>query len=276
MKKIFISLLIINITLFSFAFDTSPFLKVSGSVKSYTKTDYSISQKFGNYFRTPNEKYKHVFNTTGQETESTEYTALDEFVDKVSYEYDSNNNLISQTAYDKNSKLEWKIVSTWNADGFKTEESEYDNNNTLKGKSIYSKEGNAIDETYYNGDGSLVWKIVTKYGSLNKKTEELRYSENGTLNEKLTYTYSEKGLLKEISYTDKDANQIQKEEYYYDDNDLLTEISTFNQYNEKSKRQFYKYDAKNNLIKTTTYNVTQKFGSVVNELTGMSEYTYEY
>ncbi|MCI1209097.1 MAG: hypothetical protein LKF96_06610 [Treponema sp.] len=275
MKKLLIAALIANAA-FAFAYDTSPFLKPSGAVKSYTKTDYTITQKFGDFFRTPGALYKHTFDTSGREIASEEFNPQNEPVDKVTYEYDEKGNLAAQTAYDADATVEWKIISTRDANGNKTDDSEYNKNGTLKGKSIYKYlDDGSVDESYYNGDGALIWKNISSFDKAGRKTEENRYAADGSLDEKLEYTYDDTGRVSEILHSGVDAAQTEREVYLYDKAGLLTELALYNENNEKTQRKFYKYDDKGNVIKTTTYAVSKKFGSIVNELTGMSEYTYE-
>ena len=50
-----------------FAADIFTYAPLKGAIKSYTKTEYSIASKFGNYFRTPSVKYLHTFNDKNQE-----------------------------------------------------------------------------------------------------------------------------------------------------------------------------------------------------------------
>ena len=75
MKKVLLSALIATAGFLAFAFDDSPFMKPNGEPKSYTQTEFTISTKFGDYYRTPAVKYKHTFNDAGLEIESAEYSA---------------------------------------------------------------------------------------------------------------------------------------------------------------------------------------------------------
>ena len=89
MKKFIATAISLCLGISAFAFDGSAFLAPAAGVKSYIKTDYLVSSKFGEYFRTPNVKYQHVFNNFGQEVENTELTVDGKIVDKIVYEYDA-------------------------------------------------------------------------------------------------------------------------------------------------------------------------------------------
>ena len=67
-------------------------VNLSGSVQSFTRTDYSVTTKFGNYFRTPAAKTTHNF-TEGKETEEIHLTPRDVVIRKVTFTYDDDGNL---------------------------------------------------------------------------------------------------------------------------------------------------------------------------------------
>ena len=82
------------------------------------------------------------------------------------------------------------------------------------------------------------------------------------------------GKLSEISYSTATEPQTKKVVFRFDATYQITEEQTYNSENKLTVRVIYKYDATGNIIKTTTYNVAEKFGTTVNELAGISEYTY--
>src|SRR5574344_2892813 len=99
MKKIILSFALLCFGLCAFAYDTTPFIKPSSGIKNYVKTDYTIVSKFGDYFRSPKLKFRHVFNEQGLEIESVTLSTTDEIMDKIIYAYDEKNNLLGQTCY---------------------------------------------------------------------------------------------------------------------------------------------------------------------------------
>ena len=64
--------------------------------------------------------------------------------------------------------------------------------------------------------------------------------------------------------------------FRYGANGALNEITTYNSDKQVIKRTLIKYDAKGNVNKVSEYDVAEKFGTTTNELTAMSEYTFEY
>src|SRR5574344_681277 len=152
MKRIVLTALIALVACSAFAFDSATFTP-NGKISSFTKTDYSISTKFGDYFRTPKSKFVHTFDATGLETESSEYSVKDVLIDKISYQYDASRNLVSSTFYDANNNIVWTTKMVYDATGKLKEESEFDKDNNLTSKTIYKTDGNTTDETYYDASG---------------------------------------------------------------------------------------------------------------------------
>ena len=113
MKKI-IGFICASLVGFSaFAYDITEDTKIIGSVKSVTKTVYSISSKFGEYYRTPSVKFLTNFDASGRQLESLELTPRDAVVNKVQNTYDAYGNLLEKSAYDPEGVLLWKSVSTY-------------------------------------------------------------------------------------------------------------------------------------------------------------------
>ena len=273
MKK---SLFILAATALSaqvFAFDSEATLNPAVTVGEYTKTEYQITEKFGDYYRSPRAKFVHNFDSTGRETESSELTSKDTLVDHTTYKYEGNN-LTETICTDADGKISWKITAVYDASGNKTEESEFNAANTLINKTIWRLNGNQVDESYYNADGALLSKIITQKDDQNRTAEVSQYAAAGNLEQKAVYTYNDAGKLSEISYSNAVGAQTKKVVYRFDASYQITEEQTYNPENKLIVRVIYKYDASGNIIKTTTYTVAEKFGTTVNELTGISEYAY--
>ncbi|MBQ4378724.1 MAG: hypothetical protein II821_05965 [Treponema sp.] len=256
-----------------FAFDPQPSLKPATVTGEYTKTEYQISEKFGDYYRSPKAKYVHVFDANGRETEICELTNKDVLVDRTSYTYDGNN-IVAVTCTDADGKLSWKITTSYDSNGNRTEESEFNAGNNLVNKTIWRINGKQIDESYYNADGALLSKIITKYDDQNRIAEVAQYAAAGYLEEKSVYSYNDAGKLSEIAYFNAKEVQVRKVVFRFDASYQITEEQTYNADNKLSVRVIYKYDDAGNIIKKTSYNVAEKFGTIVNELSGITEYAY--
>lgn len=273
MKKILVILAAAALSAQVFAFDSEAALKPNGAVAEYTKIEYQITEKFGDYYRSPRAKFVHVFDVTGKESEASELTNKDALVDHITYKYDGEN-LVEKICTDADGKISWKITTSYDENGVKSEESEFNAANTLINKTIWRVNGNQIDESYYNADGALLSKIITKNDDQGRVSEVAQYAAAGNLEQKAAYTYNDAGKLSEISYSNGSGTQTKKVVYRFDASYQITEEQTYNSDNKLIVRVIFKYDDFGNIIKTTTYNVAEKFGTTVNELAGISEYSY--
>ena len=115
-----------------------------------------------------------------------------------------------------------------------------------------------------------------------KKTENGRavsvneYNPDGSLSEQIGYNYTDSGAIDSISQLDAFAGKQTSLVFRYGANGSLNEITTYNSDKQVIKRTLLKYDAKGNVNKVSEYDVAEKFGTTVNELVAMSEYSYEY
>ena len=277
MKKILAACLASFISISLFAFDVEDYLPLKGTVKSYTRIDYSITTKFGDYFRTPEKKTLHMLNGAGFEAESSEMTPRDVLVNKIQNTYDAAGKLVSQVGYDSDNKLIWKSTAAYAADGKKSDNSEFGKDGTLKGKTIYTYTGaNLSDETYYNGDGALAWKNTYVYNDAGQLTTESHYYADGSLDEEYDYTYTETGKIDTITYVDGYGTVKSRDYFRYGSDGVLNEITTCGADNKTTKRKLLKYDTAGNLAKISTYSVSKKFGTTATELTDMTEISYQY
>ena len=67
----------------------------------------------------------------------------------------------------------------------------------------------------------------------------------------------------------------EKKIFRYAANGTLSEITTYDNTKQVTNRIIIKYDAGGNVSKVSEYNIAQKFGTTVNELVSMSEYSYQ-
>ena len=275
MKKIFAFVAVAAMSFSLFGLDIFSYVQINGNVKNYTQIDYDIGSKFGNYTRTPVLKTITKLDNSGRAVEMTELSARDTVLNKTTSKYDVYGNLIEQNCYDADSKLMWRNVVTYN-NGQKTDTSEYDKNGNLRSKTIYSyTEGKLADETGYDGDGALLWKIVYKYNPAGKVSDIFEYSADGSLDIQETYTYLDDGRVESLVTFDAYTEETNRKVFRYASNGTLSEITTYDATKEVVNRIIIKYDAGGNVSKVSEYNIAQKFGTTVNELISMSEYSYQ-
>lgn len=260
----------------AFAFDPESTLKLEGQVGEYTKTDYTITQKFGDYYRSPKAKFVHQYDPTGKEAIATELTTRDSIVDKITYGYNSAGRLVQTICIDNEGKVSWKITAEYDENGNKIDESEFNASDILMNRTIWKYNGRMIEESLYNTDGALLNRTITKNDDRGRKTEVALYNENGQLEEKSHYTYNDAGKLSEVVHDDERGKQTRRIVYRFDSSYAVTEKQTYNAENKLAIREIYKYDSAGNVSKATVYRVAEKFGTTVNELVSISEYAYTY
>lgn len=274
MKKLLSFIFVATFSLSLFATDIFSYIPLNGNVKSYTRTDYTITSKFGNYYRTPNVKFVKTFNASKKEIESSELTPKDSLINKITSVYDFDGNLTEQSCFDEENELIWKNIITYK-NNQKVDSSEYDANGILKAKIIYTYENDKlVDETGYDGEGALIWKTIYKYNEDGLLETESQYISDGSLDTKIVYTYTDDKKIDSLTtYDSYNHDSIQKI-FRYGTNGLLNEITTYSAQKEVIKRLSLKYDDAQNISRISDYAVSQKFGTTVNELVSQSEFSY--
>lgn len=276
MKKSLSFILAAGLCVSMFAADILTYVPVKGDVKSYTKTEFSIASKFGNYFRTPSVKFTHIFDSEGKEIESSELTPKDVEINSISSAYDNNGNLTTQVCTTSEGESIWRTEIKYK-NNLRSELSEFDSKNSLKAKTLYAYEnGNLVDETSYNGDGALLWKTIYKYTADNMLDSVCEYSADGNLSESRSYSFSDNGDIASIKYFDNLSNQKAEEVFRYNGDGSLKEITTYNNDKLVTKRVTVKYEKNGNPSEVSEWLVAQKFGTTVSELSAQYRYEYNY
>ncbi len=276
MKKLLALTFAASLTLSLFATDVFNYAPLKGSIKNYTETNFSIASRFGSLYRTPSSKITHNFDSNGKETKSSELSPKDAIINTISSTYDTAGNLVEQLCTSADNEIVWKNTYTYK-DGLKVDASEYDRKGTLRARTIYTYENELLtDESSYDGEGALIWKTIYKYDENGRAVSVNEYNPDGSLSEKTEYNYTESGAIDSIGQFDAFAGKQTSLVFRYGANGSLNEITTYDSNKQVIKRTLLKYDAKGNVNKVSEYDVAEKFGTTVNELVAMSEYSYEY
>ena len=276
MKKLLALTLTASLSLSLFAADIFKYVPITGSVKTYTETEFSIASRFGTLYRTPSTKLLHVLDSNGKETTSSELTPKDAVINTISSTYDTAGNLVEQLCTSADGEVVWKNTFAYK-NGLKVDASEYDRKGALRARTIYTYEGNLLtDESSYDGDGALIWKTIYKYDENNRIASINEYNPDGTLSEQLSYSYTDSGAIDAISTLDPYKQTQTSRVFRYGTNGALNEITTYDSSKQVTKRTLLKYDAKGNVNKVSEYDVAEKFGTTVNDLVAMSEFSFEY
>ena len=258
----------------AFADNFSTGFTPAGNVSSYTKTNYSVTSKFGEYFRSVSEKEIHKFSK-GLETEFSLLNAKDELITKTTYVYDAKK-LEGFTYSDIASSAELKTEYEYGVDSkiksYTVTESDSGN---LSSKTIYKYEGKKVTQSNYDKDGKLYMRIIQTLDDDGIPVQETEYNGDGTFSLSRSYSFTESKKISAIETFDEEGNCINKVAFRYDANDFLTEIQVYE--NGKIKeRRIYKNDALGNPVRISYYDVAEKFGTTVNELSRIEDFSYTY
>lgn len=276
MKKLLALALTTAVSISLFATDIFNYVPITGSVKNYTETEFSIASRFGSLYRTPSSKLTHNFDANGKEISSSELSPKDAVINTIASTYDTAGNLVEQLCTSADGEVIWKSTFAYK-NGLKVDASEFDRKGNLRARTIYTYENELLtDESSYDGEGALFWKIIYKYDESNRVTSINEYNPDGSLSEKTTYNYTESGAIDSLAKLDADTENLTQLVFRYGASGTLNEITTYNADKQVIKRTLLKYDENGNVNKVSEYNVAEKFGTTVNELTGMYEYAYEY
>jgi len=106
---------------------------------------------------------------------------------------------------------------TYDANGNKTEEVNYDKEGNLKGtkKTKYNKDGDPVEETEYDEKNNVKEIVYTKYNSLGEKTEEMYVDRDKKQFKKYVYSYDAKGFKTERKCYDGSNVLISTKKYTY-------------------------------------------------------------
>ena len=276
MKKLLTFVFAAGLSLSLFAADIFTYVPVTGDVKTYTETEFSIASRFGTLYRTPSSKVTHSFDTNGKEISSSELTPKDAVINTIASSYDDKGLLTEQVCTSADNEVVWKNTFTYK-NSLKADSSEYDRKGNLRARTIYTYDNNQlVDESSYDGEGALIWKTIFKYDEGGRVASVNEYNPDGTLSTKEVYAYTDAGAIDSIAKTDADTDKETQLVFRYGSNGVLNEITTYDSAKQVIKRTLLKYDAKGNVNKVSEYDVLEKFGTTVNELVAMSEYSFEY
>ena len=276
MKKLLAFALTAGIAFSLFAADIFKYAPITGNVKAYTETDFTIATRFGTLYRTPSSKIMHIFDSNGKETTSSELTPKDAVINTITSTYDTAGHLVEQLCTSADGEVIWKNTFTYK-NNLKVDASEYDRKGNLRARTIYTYDNGLLtDESSYDGEGALIWKSIYKYSDTGRIASLSEYNPDGSLSELLEYNYTESGAIDSIAKYDAFAGKQTSMIFRYAANGSLNEITTYDSNKQVTKRTLLKYDAKGNVNKVSDYTVAEKFGTTVNDLTAMSEYTFEY
>lgn len=272
MKKI---LALVSTAIVAFGAYAHPKFVTSSETQSVTS--YSVTSKFGEYFRTVDSKSSETYEN-GKKTAYSVSDAKDNEIQSFSYTYNAAGKL--------------KSVSSSISGGtpFVTEDYEYNKDGSLKSitylgmdgnltfKYIYKTEGSKVTENMYDQNGKLIGCNITTKNAAGEPETIKNYTASGNLAHTTKFTYTESGKVSVVEYI-YDLKEAEENKnptkiiYRYDANDNLTEVQSYASA-ELIAREIYKNDAKGRPVRISYYKVAQKFDTTVNELDYICDIVY--
>lgn len=274
MKNIITTILLASISFSLFAYDQLHFTP-TGKFSSFTKTDYSVTSKFGDYFRSVDSKDVHIFDETGLKIETLTYNSKDELSCKIAYKYDTSRNHTSTIFTDATGNIQWTTQIEYQEEGFVKSESEFDADNNLISKSMFKYENSKVTENLYDGEGNLLARTISTVNIDNLPIEVYQYYGDGSLLYHKVYTYLDNNKISSIEDYNENDQLFTKSVFRYDASNFLTEVQIYNSKNILAQRKIFKNDAKGNATRISIYSISDKFGTTVNELQSITEYAYK-
>ncbi len=274
MKKFLAALSVLLAGAASFAFDTASYVP-KGKVLSYTKINYTIVSRFGEYYRSPALRFVHTF-ADGVEGEAISYDTQNKLVDRMTFEYDETGRRTKTEYFDSHDIPMHRTVTEYDGEGRILSETEFDSLGTLSGKTIYTYAGGKETQSFYDREGALLSRIISRRDEAGRISEINEYFGDGSFEQQEVYSYREDGQIASITVTLGDEGLISSLLYRYSDDGILQEIQTFNAAGAVTRREFYEHDEHGNTTAIKEYEVTKKFGDIANELKSMTTYAYNY
>lgn len=246
-----------------------------GNASSYTKTNYTVVSRFGDYYRTVSDREVHLLQN-GREIEISFFGSKDEPLGKSTFTYDPTGKklsaLVSKAASgsgDVKSDYEYEadasVKSITNIDPSTGE---------VVSKSIFKREGEKVTENRYDGAGKLETRVVKSFDSRMLPVEEVTWNGDGTFAFSRKISYLENGQISTVETFGSDEKCSERVVFKYDVNGFLTEVQIFE--DKIKERHIYKNDEHGNPTRVSYYEVAEKFGTTVNELFKIEDFTYSY
>lgn len=173
-------------------------------------------------------------------------------------EYNRKGNLIVESSYDSEERLERKKVYEYYENGNENEASLYDGGGNLLSRRAYKydNKGNRIEENLYESSGILELKLLSTYDDHGDILQTDYYNSDGKRFSVKTYEYDQEGnRTKEVtrSTLEDDVDYEKVDVYAYDDDGNMVEEAMYGLEEHLLLRWVYEYDERGSKVKETCY-----------------------
>ena len=246
----------------------------SEKFQSYTEKQYSVSSKFGKYYKKLQAKTVYSYNQNGEPVLVRNYDEEDVCSMSILYEYDENGRLVLQRNFNSNEEAWMKIEFSYDEKG-RLSVMDTTEENVLKERIIYEYEGEKTIQSQYDSEGALENRTIFREKNSVLSQMEV-YKKSGELDELYLYSYDAGQNLVQVDTFDKDQQVKNTDLFLYDDNGKVREIQSFDGNGAIYERKKLKFDEKGNVTDLYVYSVADKFGGITNELKEIFTFTYKY
>ena len=176
-------------------------------------------------------------------------------IERTTYGYDANNNLIEYIDYNSDGSVKVKITYGYDSSNNLIEQVDYNTNGTVSSRITYSYDSNnnQTEQIIYYSDGSVMFRSTYRYDSNSNLIEEINYNPDGSVRTRITYRYdSSRNVTEEIHYAS-DGSVMFKTAYSYDGNSNLTKRSVYDFFDVLMSKTTFSYDLSNNMTEEIGY-----------------------
>jgi YD repeat-containing protein len=189
-----------------------------------------------------------LYNVHGKILKCDTYSNSDKLIERLSYSYDANGRMISETNYANDTTVfTMKRCYIYGSNDSLSEMSFFSNNKPHPNLVYkYNTRGNISEEYYYDGPG-LLFKNVNVFDDKGYITGKRKLDDKGNINEQIFYLNeydAEKRLVKRVE-KDASGKVLSKKKYTYDEYGNYTRVVTnMNDKHYCLKRKITYYDQK--------------------------------
>ncbi len=192
----------------------------------------------------------------------TYYSKNELFYDDV-YAYDSNENRIKSTQYDKEGNLNTYFKYYFNEKNLQNGGASYNSDDSIKStwNIEYNPDGLLTKRIDYDSNGKIDSRIENEYDTKGNQLIHILYDDNGEIFSKDVYTYDENNRkLTGVFYSK--VFGTDSYEYEYDNSGNMIQSKSYDVNERLQKIVKFQYDSNNNQISGTSYDKNENFISM--------------
>jgi hypothetical protein len=224
---------------------------VERTVNEYNENGFLVHEKFFIEEFEPSEEKTYERDENGMVIRELKHY-IDGSVDVTTYNYDSQQRIISKITLNDEGETEQKVINEYRNDFLASTRILDGDGNVLKLDEFkYDEKGNSVEHKRFDADSGDDVFVVTHYNSHGRKLEEIGYDEEGDEVSKTLYSEDQNGNLLSIIEESPHRDVVIKFSYDERGNAILQEeVDNEGRQLVSVKREF---DPENNLVRSEVY-----------------------